>query len=266
MEKIVNDTKKLNTIETLENDLKQLGLKPGMTVLVHSSLSAIGWTNGGAVAVIQALMETVTVEGTVVMPTQSGDWSDPKEWEAPAVPKEWWEPIRQTMPSYHPNITPTRGMGRIVEVFRSYPDVIRSLHPAVSFAAWGKNKQAIIENHRLDFGLGETSPLGRLYELEAQVLFIGTDYETNTCFHLGENRAVNPVIEIKGAPIEEGGQRVWKTYEEVAFEEDLFQEVGKEFEAVNSINMGEIGQAKARLFSLVKAVDFATDWFNNKRK
>ncbi|MES9673280.1 AAC(3) family N-acetyltransferase, partial [Bacillus pseudomycoides] len=69
MNDIVAETKLPNTIETITNDLKRLGLKKGMTVIVHSSLSSIGWASGGAVAVVEALMNVITKEGTIIMPT-----------------------------------------------------------------------------------------------------------------------------------------------------------------------------------------------------
>ncbi|WP_067838023.1 aminoglycoside N(3)-acetyltransferase [Amphibacillus sediminis] len=265
MKKIVEQTDNLNTIDTLKKDLLNLGVGPGMTLLVHSSLSSMGWVNGGGVAVAEALMDVVTAEGTIVMPAQSSDWSDPSEWESPAVPEGWWSSIRDTMPVYHPQTTPTSGMGKIVEVFRTYPGVIRSDHPAVSFAAWGKNKAAILSNHQLDFGLGEQSPLARLYERNASVLFIGTDYQTNTCFHLGEYRAPHYKIEKKGAPIIEAGKRVWKEYQEIVFEVDIFNEIGQRFEASHQVKKGKIGQAKSRLFLLSEAVDFSEQYFTDRR-
>jgi hypothetical protein len=106
-----------NTIETLTGELHGLGLKAGMDVIVHSSLSSLGWVCGGSVAVVQALMDVVAAEGTLVMPTHSTDLSDPAEWRNPSVPSEWWQIIRDTVPAYDPRITPTRGMGRIVETF-----------------------------------------------------------------------------------------------------------------------------------------------------
>ncbi|MED1448875.1 AAC(3) family N-acetyltransferase, partial [Bacillus pacificus] len=78
MNEIVASTPLPNTIKTITNDLRKLGLEKGMTVIVHSSLSSIGWVSGGAVAVVEALMNVITEEGTIIMPTQSSDLSDPK--------------------------------------------------------------------------------------------------------------------------------------------------------------------------------------------
>ena len=62
MNDIVASTQLPNTIKTITNDLRKLGLEKGMTVIVHSSLSSIGWVSGGAVAVVEALMEVITEE------------------------------------------------------------------------------------------------------------------------------------------------------------------------------------------------------------
>lgn len=117
MNDIVASTQLPNTIKTITNDLRKLGLEKGMTVIVHSSLSSIGWVSGGAVAVVEALMEVITEEGTIIMPTQSSDLSDPKHWSRPPVPEEWWQIIRDNVPAFEPHITPTRAMGKVVECF-----------------------------------------------------------------------------------------------------------------------------------------------------
>lgn len=49
--------------------LQQMGIKQGMDIEVHSSLSSIGYVNGGAEIVIQALKEVVGSEGSIFMPT-----------------------------------------------------------------------------------------------------------------------------------------------------------------------------------------------------
>ena len=251
-----------HTRKSLGADLHQLGLN-GMVVLVHSSLSSLGWVSGGPVTVVQALMDVVTPTGTIVMPTQSGDYSDPAEWQNPSVPQEWWSTIRETMPAFDPQTTPTREMGRIVEVFRTWSGVRRSSHPAASFAAWGKQAQAIINNHSLAHSLGEKSPLARLYDLNGWVLLIGVGYDCCTCFHLAEYRAGKSQRVLKGAPIIEADRRVWKIYEDIEFEPDCFVELGEAFEKTGCVK-SKVGSAQARLFPIRKAVDFATDWLMNK--
>jgi aminoglycoside 3-N-acetyltransferase len=264
MKTIIESTTFPRTRQSIGKDLRTLGLNEGMTVLVHSSLSSIGWVNGGAIAVIQALMDVVTKQGTIVMTSQSVELSDPSEWHYPPVPEEWWNVIRESMPAYNVDYTPTTtGLGKLVEVFRSYPEVIRSSHPNYSFTAWGKDKNEILHQHSLDFGLGEQSPLGKLYTRNSYVLLIGADFDSNTCFHLAEYRIPNQKILCKGAPLMVEGKRVWKEYKDLEFREELFEDIGKAFEGEFDLKSGRVGSAKCRLFPLKKAVDFAEKWFNN---
>jgi aminoglycoside 3-N-acetyltransferase len=76
-----------HTVDSLAAEFRRLGLKEGMTVIVHSSLSSLGFVCGGPVAVVQALMKVVTEEGTLVMPAFSPDYSDPSRWDNPPVPE-----------------------------------------------------------------------------------------------------------------------------------------------------------------------------------
>jgi len=55
--------------QMIGDGLRALGLGAGDLVVVHSSLSSFGWVDGGADAVIDALLAAVAPGGTVVMPT-----------------------------------------------------------------------------------------------------------------------------------------------------------------------------------------------------
>ena len=185
---VIARTPEPRTLRSLTADLQRLGVEPGSTLLVHSSLSKIGWVAGGAVAVVQALLAAVGPEGTLVMPAHS-NMSNPKGWQNPPVPESWWQVILDERPPFDPRTTPTRGMGAIAECFRSWPGARRSDHPEVSFAALGPNAEAITADHERDFMLGEGSPLARLYELDACVLLLGVGHANNTSLHLAEYRS-----------------------------------------------------------------------------
>ena len=89
--KAISNTKTPFTTNTLQRDFLNIGIQKGMNLLLHSSLSSIGWVCGGAVAVILALEKVLGPKGTLIMPTHSGDLSDPKNWKDPPVPKSWWK-------------------------------------------------------------------------------------------------------------------------------------------------------------------------------
>lgn len=260
----INKVHQPGTRESIAADLRALGVAPGMVLIVHSSLSSLGWVNGGPLTVIQALMDSLTSNGTLVMPTHSSEYSDPFYWQNPPVPESWQEKIRQTMPLFDPQRTPTRGMGRIPELFRTWPEVLRSAHPQLSFAAWGKEAHFITSGHALENSLGEHSPLARVYDLNGSILLMGVGYDSNTSLHLAEYRVPNPPQTMSSAPWQEHGQRVWKTFPDISFNDDLFPQIGKAYEeAGNEIEIGQIGAATCRLLPQRTAVDFARDWLTN---
>lgn len=261
--KVIINTPSPRTRQSIATDLFNAGVNSGMTVIVHSSLSSLGWVCGGSVAVVQALMDVITPTGNIVMPTHTGDLSDPANWQEPSVPREWWTIIRETMPAFDPKITPTRGMGKIVETFRTGENVLRSSHPQVSFAAWGKDAEKIVANHALDYSLGENSPLARLYDLDGWILLLGVEYENCTSFHLAEYWVGRGQQVRKGAPIVEAGRRVWKWFTDIDFDTSCFVEMGVAFEQTGLVQISKVGSAQIKLFKVRNAVDFAVSWLQD---
>ena len=238
------------TRNSLAADLRLLGLSQGMTVLVHSSLKSLGWVNGGPVAAIQALQDVLTPAGTLVMPAHSGSLSDPAGWENPPIPQKWHDLVRETMPAYDPRLTPTRGMGSIAELFRTWPDVQRSLHPQVSFSAWGKQADFVTNNHDLPYALGDGSPLARVYDLAGYVLLLGVGYDSNTSFHLAEYRAGRNEPSTVGVPVMSqswNGRSQWTTFADIEFNDAVFPQIGADMETQTDIvTIGQVGSATGR--------------------
>lgn len=256
------------TVASLAADLRALGVEPGMVLLVHSSLSALGWVSGGPVAVVLALEEALGPRGTLVMPAHSGDLSDPAGWCNPPVPESWWEPIRRSMPPFDEAMTPTRGMGAIVECFRRQPQTRRSSHPQVSFVARGALSDAIVERHSLAFGLGEGSPLAHLYELDGYVLLLGVGHGNNTSLHLAEYRSQYPIKRTisSGAPLLIAGRRQWVTFSDIDHDDRDFVAIGDQFARDTGLErQGKVGNAVARLLPQRSLVDYAAEWMRRHR-
>ncbi|HOJ10030.1 MAG TPA: AAC(3) family N-acetyltransferase [Clostridiales bacterium] len=146
--------------EDIKFSLELMGIVKGDVLIVHSSLSSIGYVDGGADSVIDALLETVGDEGTIVMSTLTG-WFD--HFDA------------DTSPS---------AVGKISEVFRKRNNAYRSLHPVHSVAAIGKHAKYITDGHNnCETGCGQGTPYYKIKELNGKIMLLGVDMDRNTIMH-----------------------------------------------------------------------------------
>jgi aminoglycoside 3-N-acetyltransferase len=259
---------KLVTKNQMIHDLVELGVRQGMTIIVHSSLKSLGRVIGGPVSVILALEETIGEEGNIVMPTQTEQLCDPAEYGS-GYTEEEMKIIRENMPTYHPDLTPTCYMGFIPETFRKQKGVVRSAHPHTSFAAWGKQAKYITEDHDFDFALNENSPLGRIYELNGSILLLGAPTDSNTSLHLAEYRQENTFVKEKiwDVKVEKNHKEVWTTYQDINNDSDDFDKIFDAYHKETAkVKEGMVGEARSYLIPMREMVEYAVGWMNENRE
>ncbi len=139
-----------------------LGLAAGDVVLVHSSYKSLGPVDGGPQTVVDALLDVLTPEGTLIMPTFNFNFNKGEPWDV--------------------NKTPSH-MGVLTEIVRTNPEARRVFHPFYSFAILGKLKDELTRVRYKD-SYGKESIFMRLRELDAKIMVIGLSYtHSMTFFH-----------------------------------------------------------------------------------
>jgi aminoglycoside 3-N-acetyltransferase len=256
------------TVDTLVEQFAACGLQAGQTVLIHSSMSKIGWIAGGAQAVIQALLRVLGPTGTLMMPTFTTQNTNPSNWKSPPVSAERAAIIRANMPAFDPATSPPRNMGVIANLFRTWPRVVRSHHPVGSFSALGVHASYLTVDHQLLDEFGPTSPLGRLYELDGYIMLLGVGHGNDSSLHMAEWRATwlgKRTVE-EGAPILVNGVRQWVTFDMLDLDDSDFPIIGDAYEAQAGIQRGQVGQAAVRFMKQRPLIDFAVEWMQANRK
>jgi len=232
-----------------------------MTVMVHSSLGQVGWTVGGPVTIIRALLDILQPEGTLAMPAETPTVSDPGTWDDARVRSEWHKTIREHLPVFDPLTTPTT-MGAIPEAFRTFPGTLRSNHPLVSVCANGRYANEITKHHALEFCEGRGTPFEKLYDLSAWTLLLGVGFDRCTSLHYAESLVPGRRTTVSRFPIIHNGQRIWTEKPDMASDNGThFPVVGQQFLQTGSVRTGAVGAADAMFFQTRSLVDFAEAYF-----
>ena len=161
--------------DRLKKDLAELGLIPGDVVMLHSSLRSLGYVEGGARTVIEAIYEMISPGGTLIVPT-------------------YYQPggsILATckMEGYY--FDPRKhgtGLGALPAAFLNFPGVQRSIHPTHSVSAVGSKAKYVTESHHLASSIfGRLSPWDRCTELGGKILGLGISMGPVTFYHMLED-------------------------------------------------------------------------------
>lgn len=150
--------------QQLKDQLESMGLKGDETILIHSSMKAIGAVDGGADTVLDAWMEYFK-DGLFLLPTHT------------------WKTVNADNPVYNPYTTPSC-VGLLTNMFMKRDGVIRSLHPTHSMSGYGKNAAEYLAGE--EYNNTPCTPGGcydRLKEVGGKVLLVGVGHERNTYTH-----------------------------------------------------------------------------------
>ncbi|WP_433204026.1 aminoglycoside N(3)-acetyltransferase [Nocardia sp. CA-107356] len=235
---------------------RRAGVREGMSVIMHSSLSSIGRVDGGAATVIACLRSALGPAGTLVTPTFTWQVADPNLDHA-GVPDSAVIERRAAVPTFHPGL-PSTGMGAVPELLRCLPGSVRSSHPQASVAAIGARAAEIVRRQTLGFAVGRTSPFGRLYDLGGHILLVGVGHDRNTFLHYAETLTPNPRLKVRRFPRDLAGERVWVETLDVGNDNGrYFPVIGREFEERAGIEEVVVGAARCRLIPVQPLVSFA---------
>ena len=169
----VNNVSRPISKHSLIDGLNELGVREGMLIWVHSSLSSFGYVEGGPETVISSLKEVVGKSGTIVMPSFPGHGGERK--------------YLASNPLFDSNSTPSK-VGKISDVFWRLKDSIRSNHPTHSIAASGPMAQKIVEGHEhASSEFGYDTPFGKLFKFNSEIIFLGVGIEKLSLYHVIED-------------------------------------------------------------------------------
>jgi aminoglycoside N3'-acetyltransferase len=173
----------LSTAEVADQ-LRRLGVTRGGVLLVHTSFRAVRPVANGPMGLIEALREALGPEGTLAMPSWTGEDDAP----------------------FHALTTPSANdLGVVAQIFWRMPGVVRSNH-VHAFAALGPHAATITADPLPLPPHIPASPVGRVHDLDGQVLLLGVGHDANTTLHLAELLADVPYRTASSCTVLENGQ------------------------------------------------------------
>lgn len=221
--------------KTLIQNLLALGIKPGGVLLVHTAFSKIKPIEGGPLGLISALRSALGSDGTLVMPSMSYDDDH----------------------VFDKTKSHCSEMGIVADTFWRLPGVLRSDNNH-AFAAVGRQAEKIVAPHPIDVPHGLASPVGRVYELDGQVLLLGVDHGSNTTVHLCENLAGVRYRRDKYITVLKDGQPTRFDYREIDHCCQNFALVDGWLDEKQNQRHGRIGNGETRLMRSRDIVNVVT--------
>ena len=223
----------------IERGLHGLGLRPGDLVEVHSSLSSLGWVEGGGETVVRALMDVVGQQGGLVMP------AFPFSRNLPLTEDETSRGMTLKIRILDPSSAERTGMGAIADAFRGWPGVVCG-QTRFRVCAWGPDAEALSQG------------FGPLLDRDGLGLLIGVDIHRLSSMHHGEGQVglpaeVTRLTELHDEADERDAATCYITHHGKT-PDDAWAKVWDKARARGLITEGRIGQATCYLFRAAEVV------------
>jgi aminoglycoside 3-N-acetyltransferase len=222
---------------------RDLGVQEGDTLLVHSSYKSLGEVDGGVATVVEALLEAVGEQGTLIVPTFNFGFCEGEPFDARSTPSK---------------------MGAITEVIRNDPRATRVAHPIYSFAAIGAraHEAAAISDPS---SYGRESLFGKLRDWDGKIAVIGLSWnDSMTFFHHVEEMLGVPYRYMKsftGPVTGADGSNEERTVTMYVRDLDagvvtMVDPMGAELERAGVAKVGKIGEADVRVMRAQEVYEF----------
>lgn len=256
----------LNKKDVLKQ-LKHLGIRKGMVLLVQVNTKKMGHLIGGEQMLVEALMESVGYEGTIIVPTFTTELLDPscQKNKKEKIARMYWDDIRTSILPFDKKLTLPKDEDPFVYQFLRNDGIVRSYHPVYSFAAWGKYAKVICHQHPLHFGLNEDSPLGKVLDYNGYIVSLGCKYDECVIFYHAQYKYGKLPIRIISAPIENNNLVQWKDMLDIECENGEISKIGNMMEEKCVVKSSFIGTTKCNFFSSKEAVSMAITYFKTHK-
>ena len=233
------------TFENLVEGFRELGVKEGDTLLVHSSYKSLGEVDGGPQTVIRALEAALGTDkdGTLIMPTFNFDFNKGVPWD-----------VRKTRSK----------MGALTEVVRTDLRAKRVFHPFYSFAVLGKHAE-MLGSLRYKSSYERNSVFGKLRDLDGKIMVIGLSYNDSMTFfhHIEQMEGVDYrfLKQFTGEVTDENGNTYTDTFEMLVRDIDkgvmtMVDPMGALMEEAGIVKIRKIGEADVKLMKANEVYEF----------
>jgi aminoglycoside 3-N-acetyltransferase len=187
--------RELLTFGQLLEGFRHAGVRPGNTILVHTSYKSLGGVDGGPDTVIEAMRELVGPQGTVIFPAFNlHSWTEGHYWDVLETPSK---------------------MGVITERARNRADARRTPHPIYSFSVLGPRAEEFVAADDPE-AFGPNSVFSLFHRTNGTIVSIGLDFNnTFSMMHYVEYNVgchYRRVKEFSGVYLGYDREPVLKTY------------------------------------------------------